>query len=287
MPEQKKLTKKQLMSRRAWLRRGVQLVFFLASPGAFIAAFSGAKYIFTTIGQGKAIEAVPFFKILVGLCLFTVLFGRFFCGFACAFGALGDWLHDLYVFICRKRKKKTYLLPAEAARVLPWAKYGLLAILLLACLAGVYGNLTGSSPWDVFSMIRAGRLRLAGYGIGAVLLVLILIGMTLTERFFCRFFCPMGAIFALLPVLPFFSLHRNRKACLPRCSACTKTCPSGIELPSDGSVRIEGDCFQCQKCIGICPKSNVHTGVGQLRGDEIPFTLLRAALLLAMLVLLG
>ncbi len=43
-------------------------------------------------------------------------------------------------------------------------------------------------------------------------LALILVGMALEERFFCKFFCPMGAIFSLMPVLTPFSLRRNRPA---------------------------------------------------------------------------
>ncbi|RHR71942.1 4Fe-4S binding protein [Eubacterium sp. AF15-50] len=31
------------------------------------------------------------------LCLYTIVFGRFFCGFACTFGTLGDFVHEFYV----------------------------------------------------------------------------------------------------------------------------------------------------------------------------------------------
>ncbi len=44
-------------------------------------------------------------------------------------------------------------------------------------------------------MIRAGNFKLGGYAIGIVLLTILMIGMCVQERFFCRFFCPMGAVF--------------------------------------------------------------------------------------------
>jgi Fe-S-cluster-containing hydrogenase component 2 len=46
-----------------------------------------------------------------------------------------------------------------------------------------------------------------------------------------------------------------------------------------------GECFQCQKCVGICPKGNIHTRVPKLRGNEVWFTVFRALLLLGVLYL--
>ena len=136
-------------------------------------------------------------------------------------------------------------------------------------------------------MLHAGNFKLGGYLVGLVLLVLILVGMCFEERFFCRNFCPMGAVFSLLPVLPLFALHRERENCIKGCKACTKKCPSNIGLPEDGSPKIEGDCFQCQKCIDTCSKGNIHTGVKGLRGNEFWFTILRAVILLILLLWLG
>lgn len=145
----------------------------------------------------------------------------------------------------------------------------------------------GTSPWDVFSMIHAGNFKLNGYLIGLVILVFLIVGMCLEERFFCRNFCPMGAVFSLVPVLPIFALHRDRESCIPKCSACSRKCPANIGLPTDGSWKVGGDCFQCQKCIDTCPKKNIHCGVKKIRGNEIWFTILRALILLGLCIWLG
>lgn len=276
--------RKQIVS---YLRAGIQLLYFLFLPSVFTAAFNGVKYIFTQLGQGEKIELTAFVAALLLVCAFTIVFGRFFCGFACAFGSLGDAMHAIYGIICKKRKKKPRHIKPELAKKLALVKYGILLLIALCCFTDVYQKARGTSPWDVFSMLHAGNFRLSSYIPGIVLLVLILVGMFFEERFFCRFLCPMGAVFSLLPILPFFTLHRKRENCMRGCNACTRQCPSAVELPSDGSVEISGDCFQCQKCIDTCPKGNIRCGVKELHGNEILFTLFRAVFLLTLLLWAG
>ena len=93
--------------RRTWLRTGVQLFFFVSMPGAFVAGFSGVKQIFLHIGAGEVLSVDSFTLSLLGLCGFTLLFDRFFCGYACAFGSLGDavWALDISLFFYSYRPK--------------------------------------------------------------------------------------------------------------------------------------------------------------------------------------
>ena len=100
--EKKPLTaaqkKQRTLKHRAWLRAAVQLMFFIAMPGAFVAGFNGVKQLFLRIGHGEVLQLDSFTLSLLGLCGFTILFGRFFCGHVCAFGSLGDgvwWLSGL------------------------------------------------------------------------------------------------------------------------------------------------------------------------------------------------
>lgn len=277
--------KKQMRRVRGILRFGIQLVFFILFPSAYSAAFSGIKNLFTQIGAGDLLAVNALVTLLAVLLAYTLVFGRFFCGYACAFGSLGDWVHSIYLFICRKVKKKPIRFPAVISRVLSYVKYGLLVLIIVLCFKGMYSSFAGTSPWDVFSMIRSFNFsRMGSYKVGIVILVAIICGMAVKERFFCRFLCPMGAVFSLIPVLPFFSLRRTRNKCIRGCSNCTKICPSDIELPDSSVLEVSGDCFQCQKCIGNCPKSNVHCGASEkLHGNEIWFTVLRAGILILLL----
>ena len=276
------MNKKTLKKVHVWVRAVIQLLYFLFIPSAYTAAFNGVKYIFTQMGAKSHLELTSFVVTLIALCLFTVVFGRFFCGFACAFGSLGDAVRALYVFICKKLKKKPVTMKASVVKYLQAVKYVVLVLLVVSCYTGVYSKTQGMSPWDVFSMLHAGNFKLGGYIVGLVILVLILVGMAFQERFFCRVLCPMGAVFSMLPVLPLFTLRRDRSECIRGCRACTMKCPSDIELAPDTAPELSGDCFQCQKCIDTCPKGNIHTGIRSLKGNEIWFTVLRAVLLLVL-----
>ena len=94
------------------------------------------------------------------------------------------------------------------------------------------------------------------FGVGIALFVLILLGMAVQPRFFCQFLCPMGAVFALLPVLPFARLHRQSDGCIPGCNACKQQCPVCLKL-EENSLR-SGECIACEACVGTCPKQNIH-----------------------------
>ena len=271
------------------IRAGIQLLFFIFAPALFSTAFAGVKSIFQAIAAHQTISWNSFLDVTAVLLVVTCLFGRHFCGYACAFGSLGDALYELTVFIRQKvfHKKGRHGYSEKAIRILQKVKYIWLLVLLVSILTGWYSKLQGMSPWDVFSMLHAGNVKLGGYIVGLVLLVLILVGMAFQERFFCRVLCPMGAVFSMLPVLPLFTLRRDRSECIRGCRACTMKCPSDIELAPDTAPELSGDCFQCQKCIDTCPKGNIHTGIRSLKGNEIWFTVLRAVVLLVLFKFIG
>ena len=263
----------------------VQIIFFILAPSVYNAAFSAVKNLFTAFGEGAVIEMTGFvvqFLIVIG---FTFVWGRFFCGWCCAFGALGDWVYRISQAVQKKIKKKLPALKEDQVHLLQRVKYLVLAVILLLCFVGKSSIVNQNSPWTVFSLLRAGHFDLSGRSVGVVLLILILLGMAWKERFFCQFLCPMGAVFTMVPEIPFFGLRRKKENCPAKCGACHKNCP--VDLFIDTETAREGECIRCGRCSGICPKGNLSTMGGRFKGNELVLDGIKAVVLLALILILS
>ena len=89
------------------------------------------------------------------------------------------------------------------------------------------------------------------------LMILIAIGSLYIERFFCRYLCPLGGIFAIVSKFRLFRIRKPRSKC-GSCRACTKRCPMGIPLYRSNVVK-NAECIDCMSCVEICPRDNVTT----------------------------
>ena len=259
-PAPRKLSAAQKRARaqktHAAVRFAVQIAFFILAPGVFSSALNGVKYLMAQIGAIQAIEPTSFVLVLAGIIAYTVLFGRFFCGYACAFGAMGDVLFALAAPLRRILRIPT--LQAHP-RLLAWLQPLKLLVLLgvcALCFAGAWDAVASWDPWAVFGKLTSG----SGWdGIakkGLAVLVIVMVFQALFERSFCRFLCPMGALFSLLPTLPFSQFNRQRALCGKKCNRCQDSCPVDIH-PDQGSFHA-GECISCGRCAVGCPLGNVN-----------------------------
>ena len=196
------------------------------------------------------------FYVLGTLMLFGIVFGRLLCGFICPFGLLQDLLYKIPV---RKLSVK-----ARIDRPARYIKYAVLLILcillpLFATTSRPFfceyicpaGTLEGGIPL----LIKHPQLRaLAGHLFTwkALLLLIFLIGSMLISRFFCRYFCPLGAFYALFNRFSIYQMRIDRDAC-SGCSACAGICPMDVTVESP-------ECIRCGKCRAVCPKGAVSSG---------------------------
>lgn len=242
-----------------FVRRIIQAAAFVLFPGLFLSTFAAMKTIYTSaIGGTFSMAANAGDLILVvAMLLITAIMGRFFCGFLCAFGSMGDffWLAG------NKLKLRRPVISEKTDHALKSVKYVMLGgIVLLGWTLGASLLSGTSNPWTVFGMYATwtGWSDLTGFlSIGALLLLAIIIGSMYIERFFCRYLCPLGAVFAIVSRFRLFRIRKPAENC-GGCRACTKRCAMGISLYGMSTVA-DPECIDCMKCVDACPRDNVKT----------------------------
>lgn len=289
--KEKVLTKAQTMAKQKklhfMLRTAIRTLFFLLMPGAFAACLNGIKQIFRSIAAGAVIQPDGFIAVLLFFTVFTMVFGRLFCGYFCAFGSLGDFVYWLSGIVQKRvfKRKKQLTISDRYAVLLSKLKLLNLAFIIIACAFSFDSALTGTSPFDVFSMITSFNFKLGGYTAGIIAFVTVLLLMAFCERGFCRFLCPIGAFFTLLPVFPFGILKRDSANCIKGCDICKRNCPVNIKLENDSVMN--GECICCERCMFGCPKSNICHSEKRLLDSKIIPLLLKTAVFFIAAALLG
>lgn len=242
---------KTKLKRLQIVRTLIQIGFFVFMPSLFSQAFAGIKEVVSLMGKGQPLKMSDFLIKLIVLCLLTIIFGRIFCGFMCSFGAIGDWFYMLSEFIQKKISVKFPKISEKAQINLQKFKYVVLLFIVLLCFSENGEYVAKYSTWTVFSLITQRNFKIGTYIAGSVLLVFIIIGMMLKERFFCQFICPLGAVFSLLPKNFLFSVKKKEEKCFNGCKACTNKCP--VHLKYDEAGMREGECISCGRCFMVCP----------------------------------
>ena len=241
-----------------WIKVVIQILSLALIPGLFEGEFAAVGNIVSCIYKGNiSWESVKYSVwMLVATVPATVLVGRFFCGFFCSFGAVQDllWLgsHRLRALFPGKRNLK------KADRIFRFAKYAVLFYFIIFVWSGVTAVKT-AGPWQVFGQYVSfghwpGLKPLLS--VGGILLLVIFIGSLFVQRFFCRYFCPMGAIYSLISQASFLKIDKPRDGC-GKCHLCTSKCPMGMDLTKKDRIA-GGECISCQKCVSWCPKGNAR-----------------------------
>lgn len=105
--------------------------------------------------------------------------GIWFCGYACAFGTLGDFFYGISTWVQKKLKKKLPKIPDRWIDILQNVKYINLLVILFFCVLGMTNSINKISPWVAFSRITMLDFKVVSYIGGGLSLLFIIIGMML------------------------------------------------------------------------------------------------------------
>ena len=236
-----------------------------AAAEAFLplSALLGLKRFLLT-GQYDPIHPAGLTILLVALCT-AILCRRGFCGSLCPVGWLSGLLARLGTRLgvsCRPGRRLEWLLSAP--------KYVLLAAILYSFVVSM--DLPSiewflKSPYNLVADIKMLQYFLAPGTLTLGVIVVMVLGSIFLPGFWCRGFCPYGALLGLLSLLSPMAVNRNPASC-SGCGRCAAACPSRI--PVDGRKRLSGpECMGCTECVSACPSRCLDIrfgyGTGALR----------------------
>lgn len=197
------------------------------------------------------------FYVVGFLMLVGAFLGRFVCGWLCPFGLVQDLLHKIP--FPKKRKR----LPGD--RYLKYLRYLVLAVLVVILPLTVLDIVGQGSPWYCKYVCPSGTLFagiplvlmneslqsslgwLFDWKVG--LLIVILLLSVWSYRPFCRYLCPLGAVYGLFNPIAFYRYEVDGEKCT-NCGACTRAC--GFELKPNAEPN-STECIRCGDCLRACP----------------------------------
>ena len=199
------------------------------------------------------------FVLFCVLILLTLVFGRFFCGWACHFIAYQDlcsWILKRFGITPRPIRSRLLLFVPLGVAFYMFGWPQIVRLLEGRAFPEFVPKFTTNDLWAT----------LPGPGI-SVLTILIcgfLIVYWLGSKGFCSYGCPYGAFFAFGDK---FAVGRIRvtDAC-KGCRHCTAACTSNVlvhkEVLQYGMV-IDSGCMKCMDCISVCPEGALYYGFGK------------------------
>lgn len=196
-------------------------------------------------------HSIPYYIFGI-IFLYSILFGRFICGWLCPFGLVQDLLHKI---------KTPKIKKSGVTRILSYLKYVVLVLFVFVftifgvvpafckyiCPAGILEGALALLPIDalssepmLFSMLGP------SFTWKFTLFVCIVVACIFMYRVFCRFICPLGAIYSLFNKISFFGIKLNKHQCT-NCGRCVSKCKMDIKHVGDH------ECISCGECIDVCP----------------------------------
>ncbi len=183
------------------------------------------------------------------IILFGLLLGRTICGFLCPVGLFQELIYKI---------KTPKLKKSKITKAFSYLKYALLVFLVVVlpiafsvpgfcefiCPAGTLEGGVGllSNPANADTLGMLGPLFTWKF----TLLVVIVVASIFIYRAFCRFLCPLGAIYGFFCRIAMLGIKLDKDKCTD-CGLCIGVCKMDIKRVGDH------ECIHCGECIEVCP----------------------------------
>lgn len=198
----------------------------------------------------KTAIKIPMY-MLGTIILFGVLFGRLICGFLCPFGLVQELVYKIPGFKIKK---------SRITKTLSYLKYVILGVFVIAIpiikmLPGFCkyicpaGSLEAAIPLVIMDEQLRSRLGWL-FSWKMFLLLVCIILCVICYRAFCRFLCPLGALYSFFNPIAFFGINVDKEKCTG-CNACISACKMDTKKVGDH------ECVHCGACKDVCPEGAI------------------------------
>ena len=200
------------------------------------------------------------------LMLWGLMLGRTICGWLCPLGLIQELLHKIPT---PKIKKNS------VTHALTYLKYVMLAVFAVAVplwfglkqgkavpgfckyicpagtLEGAVGLLSNPGNSDLFGLLGIFFTR------KFVIMMIIGLACVFCYRSFCRFLCPLGAIYGMFNRLAVTGVKVDADRCT-HCGACAMNCRMDVRHVGDR------ECINCAQCMDVCRQGAISMKAGRI-----------------------
>lgn len=223
--------------------------------------------------------------VVIALVLLTLLLGRVYCSVICPLGVF----QDIISWVSGKVKKNRF----RYSPALSWLRYGVLAVFVVALVAGAVSLAALIAPYSAYGRIVSNLLtplyqwgnnvlvlwaeRVDSYAfysvdvwmkglstfavaVGTVIVLFILAWRG--GRTYCNTICPVGTVLGFLSRYSYFKPVIDTSKC-NGCGLCARNCKSSCINPKAHEIDYSR-CVACMDCLGKCRQGAIKYVSGQM-----------------------
>lgn len=200
------------------------------------------------------------------IMLWGLMLGRTICGWICPLGLIQELLHMIPTPKIKKNKithaltcLKYFFLLVFVVAVPLWfgLKHGkaVPGFCKFICPAGTFEGAMGllSNP------ANESFFKMLGLFFTRKFVIMLIIGLAciFCYRSFCRFICPLGAVYGMFNKLALVGVKVDADRCT-HCGACAMNCKMDVRHVGDH------ECINCAKCMDVCRQDAISLKAGKI-----------------------
>ena len=111
------------------------------------------------------------------------------------------------------------------------------------------------------------RSRLGGiFAWKSLVLAAVVTASLIVWRPFCKYICPLGAIYGFFNRISLHRLRLDKKKCIScrKCAAVCRMCVDPSRTPDSA------ECIRCGACVGSCPAGALSLGFSAGNTESVP-----------------